>query len=99
MPIIKVQTNVIGFLFDADVWLENQQIPMANDGGKNWQSTDILDVRDGKLNIVFHGRGVAGADWTFTIVQLEPEEKAFYKNDGTIGSNGHSLFADFVALT
>lgn len=98
MPVIKVQTNVIGFLFDADVWLENQQIPMTANGGDNWQSTDIVNVKDGRLNIVFHGRGVAGAAWEFTIVELEPDAKPLYKNAGAIGSNGHSLFADFVDL-
>jgi hypothetical protein len=91
MPVIKVQTTVVGYLLDADVWLENQQINLSHDGNKTWQSTDLINVNDGVLNVVFHGRGVAGTDWGVVVSQLAPAKKELIKDGGTIQANGHSL--------
>ena len=98
MPVIKVQTNVVGFLREVEVFLENQRITLSSDGGENFQSTDVIDVRDGKLNIVFHGRGVPTTAWKFTLKQLEPGRNDLFKNEGSIRESGHSLFADFVEI-
>lgn len=97
MAVIKVRTEVVGFLFDAQIWLEGNEISLSYDGNKTRQSTDILDV-EGNLNISFHGVGVAGTDWVLTIVELEPKKADLYKKDGTIQSTGHSFVADSVPV-
>lgn len=90
MPVIKVQTVVVGYLWDADVWLENQQINLAHDGNETWHSTDLINVGDGVLNVVFHGRGVAGTKWGIVVNELEPTGKELLKKPGQIQPNGHS---------
>ena len=99
MPVIKVQTIVVGYLWDAKVWLENQQINLAHDGNKTWQSTDLINVNDGVLNVVFHGRGIAGTDWGIIVNELEPVEKELLKKPGEIQSNGHSIVPFATAIT
>jgi hypothetical protein len=91
MPIIKIQTQVVGFLFDAQVWLEGQETRLSYDGVKTRQSTDLINVTDDKLSITFHGVGMPTSEWELTIVQLEPDERELYKRKGSIRSTGHSL--------
>ena len=98
MSKIKIETVVIGFLFDAQVWLEGQETKLAYDGNDTRKSTDIVEVSDNELNIVFHGVGVAGTDWHLTITELEPTEKELYDRKGAIKSTGHSLIMDSVPL-
>jgi hypothetical protein len=98
MPNIKIQTVVVGFLFDAHVWLEGEETKLSYDGDKTRKSTDVISVEDGELNIIFHGVGVAGTDWELTITELEPDEKQLYDRKGTIQSTGHSLVIDSVKL-
>jgi len=97
MSEIKVRTEVVGFLFDVQLWLEGNPIALSYDGNKTWKSTDILDV-EGNLNISFHAVGVAGTDWVLTIVELEPKKKDLYKKEGTTQSTGHSFIADSVPV-
>lgn len=99
MPLIKVKTEVVGFLFDAQVWLEGNQILLSYDGNKTWQSTDMVNVEDGRLNIMFHGIGVAGTEWVLTITKLEPQKKELYKKEGATQSTGHSLISDSVKIS
>src|ERR1044072_1761300 len=75
MSKIKIETVVVGFLFDAQVWLEGQETKLAYDGNDTRKSTDIVDVNDNELNITFHAVGVAGTDWHLTINELAPREK------------------------
>ena len=97
MANVKVRTEVVGFLFDAQVWLEGNEITLSYDGNKTWQSTDVVDV-DGNLDILFHGVGVAGTDWTLTIKELEPKKKDLYERKGMTQSNGHSLVSDSTSV-
>lgn len=99
MPVIKVRTEVVGFLFDAQLWLEGNQISLSYDGSKTWQSTDVLDITDGRLNILFHGVGITGTDWVLTITQLEPQKKELYKKEGKTQSTGHSFVSDSVKVS
>lgn len=97
MAVIKVQTNVVGFQFQVETWLEGKRIALSNNGSDKWQSTDVLEVNDGKLSIIFHCQGMAGSAWTFSLTQL-PGGKEIYKNQGENAANGHSLFTDFVEI-
>ena len=98
MPKIKLETLVVGFLFDAQVWLEGQETKLSYDGDKTRKSTDVIDVSDNELNITFHGVGVAGTEWELTINELEPDKKQLYDRKGSIKSTGHSLVMDSVKL-
>lgn len=98
MPKIKLETVVVGYLFDAQVWLEGQETKLSYDGDKTRRSTDVIQVNDDELNITFHGVGVAGTDWQLTITQLQPTKKELYDRKGSIQSSGHSLVMDSVKL-
>ena len=98
MPKIKIETIVVGFLFDAQVWLEGQETKLAYDGNDTRKSTDIVDVNDNELNITFHAVGVAGTEWHLTINELQPAQKELYDREGEIKSTGHSLIMDSVPL-
>ena len=98
MAVIKTETEVIGVLFDGQVWLEGQESKLAYDGDETRKSTDFVDVTDGVLNIMFHGVGIAGTAWKVTINLLEPDVKEFFKKTGSIQSNGHSLIEDSKPL-
>jgi hypothetical protein len=99
MPVIKVQSTVVGYLSATpQLWLEGQEIDFGYDGNETWQSTDLIDVKDSILNIQFHARGLSGTDWKLEIVELEPNQLNLYKNSGKIGPTGHSLFADAVKI-
>ena len=100
MAVIKTETQVIGYLFDAQVWLEGQETTLSYDGDHTWKSTDLVNV-EGDLNITFHGVGIADAQWEFTITQLRPEDerKELYKKDGSIRSTGHSIIIDSTPLS
>lgn len=98
MAVIKVQTTITGFLFSAQVWLEGREISLSYDGNKTWTSTDMVDVSDGILNMIFHGQGLAGTDWTLNIDRIEPDKNLF-KNAGSITATGHSLVADAVKIS
>jgi hypothetical protein len=98
MAKIKTETVVVGFLFDAQVWLEGQETKLSYDGDKTRKSTDIVLINDNELNITFHGVGVAGTDWQITITQIAPMKKDLYDRKGTIKSTGHSLVMDSVKL-
>lgn len=96
MSVIKIRSEVAGFLLNVQLWLEGHEIGLSYDGDKAYQSTDVIDVKDGKLNILLHLQAVSGTDWAFAIVELEPNQKNLYATKGTIGPNGNSLIADFV---
>jgi len=98
MSLIKVETVVVGYLFDAQVTLEGQETQLAYDGDKTRRSTDIIEINDNELEIAFHGVGVAGTEWQLTITQLEPVERTLYEREGAIKSTGHSLVLDSVVL-
>lgn len=98
MAKLKIETVVVGFLFDAQVWLEGQETKLAYDGNDTRSSTDIVEVNDNELNITFHGVGVAGTDWHLTITEVEPTERKLYDREGAIKSTGHSLITDSIPL-
>jgi hypothetical protein len=98
MPKIKLETVVVGYLFDAQVWLQDQETKLAYDGDKTRKSTDVVTVNDNQLDITFHGVGVAGTEWLLVVTQLEPSEKTLYERNGAIKSTGHSLVMDSVML-
>ena len=98
MAKIKLETVVVGFLFDAQIWLEGQETKLSYDGDKTRKSTDVINVDDNELNITFHGVGIAGTEWGLTITELEPDEKELYDRKGAIKSTGHSLVMDSVKL-
>ena len=98
MSLIKVETVVVGYVFDAQVSLEGQQTQLAYDGDKTRRSTDVVEVNDNELEITFHAVGVAKTEWNLTITQLEPVERKLYDLDGSIRSTGHSLVFDSVVL-
>ncbi|SRR5258705_1993967 len=99
MAKLKIETQVVGYLFDAQVWLEGQETKLAYDGDKTRKSTDVIEVNDDELNLTFHGVGIAGTDWELTIIELHPDKKELYKRKGAIKSTGHSLIMDSVKLT
>lgn len=98
MPKLKLETVVVGYLFDAQVLLEGKETKLAYDGDKTRRSTDVIEVNDNQLEITFHGVGVAGTEWLLVVTQLEPTEKTLYKREGAIKSTGHSLVFDSVDL-
>lgn len=99
MAIITVRTNISGFLFQpVEVFLENRRITLSGDGNGNFQSTDVVEVKDGKLSILFHARGIPTTAWKFLLTQLNPQKKELSKNEGEISENGHSVFTDFVEI-
>lgn len=98
MSQIKLETVVVGYLFDAQVLLEGQETKLAYDGDKTRKSTDVVEVNDNELEITFHGVGVAGTEWLLVVTQLEPTKKTLYKREGAIKSTGHSLVIDSVVL-
>jgi hypothetical protein len=99
MPTFKIETQVVGYLFDAQVWLEGQETKLAYDGDKTRKSTDVIKITDGELNITYHGVGEATTEWELTVTQLEPAEKELYKRKGSIRSTGHSLIMDSVKMS
>lgn len=98
MSHIKVETVVVGYLFGAQVSLEGQATQLAYDGDKTRKSTDVIEIKDNELEIVFHGVGVATTEWQLTVTQLEPVERKLYDREGAIKSTGHSLVMDSVVL-
>jgi hypothetical protein len=97
MSVIMIETQVVGFLFDAQISLESIETKLSYDGVKTRKSTDVVEVKDGVLNIMFHGVGIATTDWEITVTQLQPNKELF-KKKGTTGSTGHSLVFDAVTL-
>lgn len=98
MAIIKTKTLVKGFFFQLEVRLEGKKLTLVRSlDGDKWESTDLIEVKDGKLSILFHGDGIAGGGWEFSLTDLETQ-KEIYKNEGTNVENGHSLFTDFVEI-
>jgi hypothetical protein len=99
MAKLKTETLVVGYLFDAQVWLEGQETKLAYDGDKTRKSTDVIEINDDELRINFHGVGVAGTEWELTINELQPTKRQLYNRKGAIKSTGHSLIEDSVELT
>lgn len=94
MAVITTRTMVKGFFFQVEVRLEGKRLTMVRSlSGNEWQSTDQIDVKDGKLSIIFHGNGIAGGGWEFGITNVGTG-KEIYENSGTNPGNGHSLFSD-----
>lgn len=100
MSIFKIQTNLVGdFTGKPHLFLNDIEIGMSYNGVSEYQSTDPLDIQDGRLRIYFHGRGIPTAKWTLTIKELQPRQKELYKQAGSIDENGHSVLVDSIAIT
>jgi hypothetical protein len=100
MKQVKVVTEVVGYLFDAQVWLEGIETKLAYDGDKTRKSTDIVETADDQLEITFHGVGIADTEWELTLTQIKADgtSKDLYKKKGSIRSTGHSLILDSVKV-
>ena len=98
MAIVKTKTLIKGFFFQSEVFLEGKKLTLVRSlAGDTWQSTDLVEVNDGRLSIIFHGDGIASGGWEFSITDLD-KGKEIYKNQGENRANGHSAFTDFVEI-
>ena len=98
MPKIIVETKVVGFLSNVQLWLEGQETNLSYDGNKTWKSTDQVTVNDGILSIMLHCQGFTGAKWEITINDTK-SAKELYKEKGSIDETGHSLLVDGVKIS
>lgn len=92
----KVHTEIEGFLTSLFVSLEGFEIGLAYDGDKTYQSTDLLEI-DEALNLVFHGRGIAFANWKITIT-LDDGEEPLFKRSGFLTLDNESILKEGIPL-
>jgi len=92
----KVRTEVEGFLTSVFVSLEGFEIGLSYDGDKSYQSTDLLEI-DEALNLVFHGRGIAFADWKINIT-LDDNEEPLVQRSGHLTLDNECILKEGIPL-
>lgn len=97
MSTLKIETKVTGSVEAHVVFELDQPIVLTADGtGKG--STDLINVRDGILNLEFVGQGLRGTDWTLKVNQIEPTAKLLFDHSGTIGKSGLTMLTNAVLI-
>ncbi|PYS81513.1 MAG: hypothetical protein DMF67_16555 [Acidobacteria bacterium] len=92
----KVVTVVEGVITSLFVSLEGFEIGMSYDGDKTYQSTDVLDMDDA-LNIVFHPRGIAFAQWKITVT-LDDANEPLFKRSGQLTLDNESILKEAIPV-